>query len=248
MVLKRYFIKLSYKGTNYNGWQVQPNGKTIQGEINNVLTQLNHNTPVNIVGCGRTDTGVHASAYYAHFDFYTIKDAKTLIYKINSMLPKDIVIHDLFPINADAHSRFDAIERTYHYHIHTTKNAFINDTSMLFTQPLDIEKINNASQLLLTHNDFECFSKVKTDVSNFNCTVNKAEWHTTDNGYVFIISANRFLRNMVRAIVGTLIEVGIGKQSIADFKIILESKNRNKAGKSVIPKGLFLADVRYPYL
>jgi tRNA pseudouridine38-40 synthase len=248
MEVRRYFLELAYKGTNYCGWQIQPNVITLQEEINSVLTKLNHNSPINIVGCGRTDAGVHSSQFFAHFDFKTIGDLKTFKFKMNNMLSKDIAIYQIIEVNADAHARFDATERTYNYHIITKKNPFLVDTSMLFSQPLDIDKMNQASKILLNYNHFECFSKVKTDVSNFYCTITKAEWVKTENGYMFIISANRFLRNMVRAIVGTLLEVGTGTIPIDDLHQIIESKNRSKAGKSVLPNGLFLAEVKYPYL
>jgi tRNA pseudouridine38-40 synthase len=201
-----------------------------------------------VIGCGRTDTGVHASQFFAHFDFETVDNLQSFKFKMNKMLPKDIAIHQIFEVNANAHARFDAIKRTYHYHIITNKNPFLIDTSLLFTQPLDFNKMNQASKILMNHTNFECFSKVKTDVTNFNCTVTNAEWIKTENGYMFVISANRFLRNMVRAIVGTLLEVGAGTISIDDLHQIIESKNRSRAGKSVLPNGLFLAEVKYPYL
>ena len=248
MELKRYFIELSYKGTYYRGWQIQPNQITVQGEIEQVLSKLNHNSPINVIGCGRTDTGVHASQFFAHFDFETVDNLQSFKFKMNKMLPKDIAVHQIFEVNANAHARFDAIKRTYHYHIITNKNPFLIDTSLLFTQPLDFNKMNQASKILMNHTNFECFSKVKTDVTNFNCTVTNAEWIKTENGYMFVISANRFLRNMVRAIVGTLLEVGAGTISIDDLHQIIESKNRSRAGKSVLPNGLFLAEVKYPYL
>jgi tRNA pseudouridine38-40 synthase len=248
MELKRYFIELSYKGTYYRGWQIQPNQITVQGEIEQVLSKLNHNSPINVIGCGRTDTGVHASQFFAHFDFETVDNLQSFKFKMNKMLPKDIAIHQIFEVNANAHARFDAIKRTYHYHIITNKNPFLIDTSLLFTQPLDFNKMNQASKILMNYTNFECFSKVKTDVTNFNCTVTNAEWIKTENGYMFVISANRFLRNMVRAIVGTLLEVGAGTISIDDLHQIIESKNRSRAGKSVLPNGLFLAEVKYPYL
>ena len=248
MELKRYFIELSYKGTYYRGWQIQPNQITVQGEIEQVLSKLNHNSRINVIGCGRTDTGVHASQFFAHFDFETVDNLQSFKFKMNKMLPKDIAVHQIFEVNANAHARFDAIKRTYHYHIITNKNPFLIDTSLLFTQPLDFNKMNQASKILMNHTNFECFSKVKTDVTNFNCTVTNAEWIKTENGYMFVISANRFLRNMVRAIVGTLLEVGAGTISIDDLHQIIESKNRSRAGKSVLPNGLFLAEVKYPYL
>ncbi len=248
MELKRYFIELSYKGTNYNGWQIQPKGVTVQGEINAVLTQLNHNNPINIVGCGRTDTGVHASKFFAHFNFKPINDITTFVFKMNNMLPKDIAVHQLIEVDKTAHARFDATSRTYHYHIIINKNPFLVDTALLFTQQLDIKEMNKAASILLTHTNFECFSKVKTDVTNFNCTITKAQWIKTNTGYQFEIQANRFLRNMVRAIVGTLLEIGTNKTSIKDFEQIILSKNRSQAGKSVSANGLFLVDIKYPYL
>ena len=247
MDLKRYFIELSYKGTNYSGWQIQPNVITVQGQINDVLTKLNHNTSINVVGCGRTDAGVHASQFFAHFDFNGIDDLKTFKFKMNNMLPKNIAIHKVFEVKKESHARFDATERIYHYQIITSKNPFLVDTTMLLTQPIDINKMNQVAKVLLNYTDFECFSKVKTDVSNFNCTITKAEWIKTENGYTFIISANRFLRNMVRAIVGTLLEVGTGEISIDDLHQIIKSKNRSRAGKSVLPNGLFLAEVKYDF-
>jgi tRNA pseudouridine38-40 synthase len=248
MAVRRYFLELAYKGTNYSGWQIQPYVVTLQEQINSVLTKLNHNIPINIVGCGRTDAGVHAKQFFAHFDFETIDDLKLFKFKMNNMLPKDIAIHQIFKVNENAHARFDATERTYHYHIITNKNPFLVDTSMLFTQLLDIDKMNQASKILLNYTDFECFSKVKTDVKNFYCTITRAEWIKTENGYMFVISANRFLRNMVRAIVGTLIEIGGGNLSIDDLHQIIKSKDRSMAGKSVISNGLFLAEIKYPYL
>ncbi|MGV6861928.1 MAG: tRNA pseudouridine(38-40) synthase TruA [Putridiphycobacter sp.] len=247
MSLHRYFIQLSYKGTDFHGWQIQPNGNTVQAELNRALTQLNSNQPINVVGCGRTDTGVHASKFFAHFDFSMPIDLDHFKFKLNNMLPKSIAIQNISLVNENAHARFDAIERTYHYHIHNTKNPFLVDSSLMVTQTLNIERMNEVSQLLLNHTDFECFSKVKTDVSNFNCKVTKAIWHTTENGYYFEITANRFLRNMVRAIVGTLLEIGMGNISVKDFDRILHSKDRSQAGKSVLPNGLFLADIKYPY-
>jgi tRNA pseudouridine38-40 synthase len=246
--MERYFLKLSYKGTAYKGWQIQPNDTTVQGEINSALTKLNSMRPVNSMGCGRTDTGVHSSKFYAHFDFNKIEDIDNFKFKMNNMLPKDIVIHEVLKVNIDSHSRYDATSRTYNYYISRTKSPFTNETELLFPNDLDIDKMNKACLILFNYIDFECFSKVKTDVKTFNCTITEANWVSTENGLKFTISANRFLRNMVRAIVGTMIQIGQGKKEVEDLNKIIESKDRNLAGQSVAPNGLFLSDVTYPYL
>ncbi len=246
--MQRYFLKLSYNGTEFNGWQIQPNGRTVQGEINDTLTKLNRNVVVGCMGCGRTDTGVHATKFYAHFDFPLIKNISQFIYKMNNMLPNDIVIHDLILVKEDAHTRFDATSRTYNYYISSNKSAFNHELSLLLNQDLNIDKMNLACKTLLSHTDFEAFSKVKTEVKTFDCNITHAEWKKTEEGYVFIISANRFLRNMVRAIVGTMIEIGLEKWSVSELENIIISKSRSEAGKSVASNGLFLTDVNYPYL
>jgi len=248
MIDTRYFLKLSYNGTNYCGWQIQPNQKTVQGEINLVLTRLNKNKQILTMGCGRTDSGVHATQFYAHFDFLKIQDTSKFLYKLNTMLPHDIVIHDIIEVEPDAHSRYDAVSRTYQYRIITKKNAFQNDTALLLTSNLNIDKMNEASKLLLIYKDFEAFSKVKTAVNNFECTLSFANWEKNKNQIVFTITANRFLRNMVRAIVGTMLEIGVGNIELDEFRSIVESKNRSLAGKSVGATGLYLTEVTYPYL
>jgi tRNA pseudouridine38-40 synthase len=248
MQLQRYFLKLSYKGTNYCGWQIQPKDKTVQGEINGVLTKLNGLSPVSSMGCGRTDTGVHASLFFAHFDFREIKDLEVFRYKMNNMLPKDIVIHDIIKVDQEAHARYDAISRTYNYFLSDSKNAFNHDVTLELNVDLDIEKMNQACEILLTYTDFECFSKVKTEVNNFECTITQAYWEATNEGYVFVISANRFLRNMVRAIVGTMLEIGMKNIEAEEMHNVIKSKNRGSAGKSVLPNGLFLSDVKYNYI
>jgi tRNA pseudouridine38-40 synthase len=245
---QRYFLMLSYKGSDYCGWQIQPNDKTVQGEINAVLTKLNRLNPVSCMGCGRTDTGVHATKFYAHFDFMHIENKDIFKYKMNNMLPKDIVIHDLIEVDSDAHARYDATSRTYNYFLSTSKNAFNNEVSLEVNVDLDFEKMNEACDILINYTDFECFSKVKTEVNNFECSVSKAHWKKTKDGFVFVISANRFLRNMVRAIVGTMLEIGEGKIEPKNMIDIIESKSRNEAGKSVLPNGLFLVDIKYDYL
>lgn len=246
--MQRYFLKLSYKGTAYKGWQIQPNDITVQGEVNEVLTKLNGNVPVSTMGCGRTDTGVHASKFYAHFDFEPIEDIAKLRFKMNNMLPNDIVIHDVFKVIKEAHTRYDAISRTYNYFISQSKNAFNNDITLLFPYQLDLDKMNQACEILFKYIDFECFSKVKTDVKTFDCTITEAKWEQNNDGLKFTITANRFLRNMVRAIVGTMIEIGQGKLEVEDLHRIIKSKNRDLAGKSVLSNGLFLTDIKYTYL
>ncbi len=200
------------------------------------------------MGAGRTDTGVHATQMYAHFDYDTPINEPTLVHKLNSYLPKDIVIYAVKLVHNDAHCRFDASKRTYEYHINTFKNAFLQEQSWYFHQALDVELMNQAAQILLAHTNFQCFSKVNTDVNTFDCTVFEAYWTANNDHLVFTISANRFLRNMVRAIVGTLVNVGLHKITLADFSAIIESKNRDKAGFSVPAHGLFLTKIEYDYI
>ena len=242
----RYFIELAYKGTNYHGWQYQPEEDSVQETLNKALSLL-LKTYIEIVGAGRTDTGVHAKQMFAHFDFKTKIDASQLVHKLNSFLPKDIVILNILKVAADAHARFDATKRTYEYHIHTTKDAFENKGSYEFHLPLNIDKMNVACELLFKQNDFECFSKVNTDVNTFNCVIFEAHWQQDGSKLVFTIAADRFLRNMVRAIVGTMINIGTGKSSLADFEKIIESKDRSQAGFSVPAHGLYLTKIEYDY-
>ena len=243
----RYFIKLAYKGTNYHGWQYQPNATSVQENLNKAL-QVILNSEINIMGAGRTDTGVHAKEMYAHFDFETPINIQTLIHKLNSFLPKDIVIYDIIPVHNEAHARFDASKRTYEYHINTFKDAFLEDKSWYYHHDLDIDLMNKASKILFNHIDFQCFSKVNTDVNTFECTIFEAHWKKENNTIVFTISANRFLRNMVRAIVGTLVNIGLHKISLDDFNEIIKSKNRDNAGFSVPAHGLYLTKIEYDYI
>lgn len=243
--MQRHFLKLSYKGTNFFGWQIQPNQITIQEEIEKCLHQLYQSTTIQIIGCGRTDTGVHAKNYFAHFDAIRKFEANELRHKLNTMLHKDIAVQAVFFTDSNTHARFDAIKRTYKYQIHTEKDPFIYETSWLYKMELDVTLMNNACKLLLNHSDFECFSKVKTQVNNFNCTIYSAYWIKEKNQYRFEISANRFLRNMVRAIVGTLILVGQGKLGLEEFQKILDSNDRSQAGKSVPAEGLSLIKIEY---
>jgi tRNA pseudouridine38-40 synthase len=243
----RYFIELSYNGKNYYGWQIQPDVISVQEKLTKALSTILREE-IAIVGAGRTDAGVHASQMYAHFDIDKELD-DNFTYKLNAILPDDIVIYKTTKVADDAHARFDAVSRSYEYKIWLGRNPFLLDTTwQLNYKNIDIEAMNVAAKLLYDYEDFECFSKVKTDVHTFNCTVTNAEWKLEGNQLSFFISANRFLRNMVRAIVGTLLDIGLGKKSVEDFKTIIESKNRSKAGVSVPAKGLFLTKVEYDYI
>ena len=243
----RYFIKLAYNGTNYHGWQVQPNASSVQETLNNALS-VKLNSEINVMGAGRTDTGVHAREMYAHFDYDPTLDIESTLHKLNSYLPKDIVIYDIIPVHQEAHARFDAKKRTYQYHISSIKDVFSPEESWYYHQNLEIELMNQAAKILLNHTDFQCFSKVNTDVNTFNCTIFEAYWKQENNQLIFTISADRFLRNMVRAIVGTLVNVGLHKITLSDFNSIIENKNRNEAGFSVPAQGLFLTKIEYEYL
>lgn len=200
------------------------------------------------MGAGRTDTGVHAKMMYAHFDLEKNFDAASIVHKLNSFLPKDIAVFEIIPVADTAHARFDAKKRTYQYHIHTFKDVFQNDLSWYNPQKLDVELMNEAAKILLKHTDFECFSKVHTDVNTFNCKVFEAYWRQENHQLIFTISADRFLRNMVRAIVGTLINVGTKKITLVDFENIILSKKRSEAGFSVPAHGLYLTEIEYDYL
>lgn len=242
----RYFIKLAYNGTHYHGWQYQPNAASVQETLNKALSVI-LNTEIDVMGSGRTDTGVHAREMFAHFDTEKAFDPETLVHKANSFLPKDIVVYAIFAVPEEAHARFDAKKRTYEYHIHNFKNVFLQDLSWHCAQKLNVLKMNEAAKILLNHTDFECFSKVHTDVNTFNCNITEAFWKQENDKLIFTISADRFLRNMVRAIVGTLINVGIGKISVEDFNAVIESKKRSEAGFSVPAHGLYLTEIKYDY-
>lgn len=200
------------------------------------------------MGAGRTDTGVHAKEMYAHFDFEISFDIPNLVHKLNSYLPKDIAVYDIIPVHDEAHTRFDAVKRTYEYHVNTFKDVFSQDKSWYFHQKLDVDLMNEAAKLLFNHTDFQCFSKVNTDVNTFDCTIFQAYWKQENDSLIFTISANRFLRNMVRAIVGTLVNIGLYKTTLTDFNAIVESKNRDKAGFSVPAHGLYLTKIEYDYI
>ena len=240
----RYFIELSYNGTNYHGWQIQPDAVSVQEKINSALSTI-YQTEIEVIGAGRTDTGVHASQMFAHFDVDEEVD-ENLAFKLNSILPNDIFIKSINKVDDEKHARFDALERSYEYRIWLGRNPFLLDFSwQIHSQKPDVKLMNEAAKLLLKYEDFESFSKVKTDVYTFNCKVTQAFWKQENELLIFYISANRFLRNMVRAIVGTLLDVGLGKITVDEFKNIIESKNRSNAGLSVPAKGLFLTQIKY---
>ena len=242
----RYFIKLSFKGTSYHGWQIQPNAHTVQEELEYKLSVL-LKEEIQCMGCGRTDAGVHATEFYVHFDTRTeILKPTDFIFKINSFLSKDIAIERLIPVREDAHARFSAIERTYHYFIHFKKNPFKTETSYYKSKKPDINLMNKACELLYKHSNYECFSKSKTQVSNFECSIFAAHFENMEDGLCFKITANRFLRGMVRAVVGTLLMVGEGKMSIEGFEEVIKRRDRSLAGESVPACGLFLCKIKYP--
>lgn len=244
--MNRYFIQLSYKGTNYHGWQIQPNAISVQEVIEKTLTTVLRQK-IEIVGAGRTDTGVHASFFVLHFDVNEeLNGLENLVYKLNSLLPTDIAIQKIWQVANDLHARFNAVSRTYKYYISTKKNPFKADTSFKYLLPIDIGKMNEAARILAEYEDFTSFSRLHTDVKTNNCKILWAEWEVLNTQLIFTIKADRFLRNMVRAIVGTLLEVGKGKLSLNDFRKIIETKDRAAAGASAPAKGLFLVDVEYP--
>ncbi len=240
----RYKIIISYNGTPFCGWQKQPNAKTIQGEIEHALNTLLQ-TDIDLIGCGRTDTGVHAKNYCAHFNSETLINTSDLVYRLNKILASEIAIHSIKKVAEDFHSRFDAISRTYHYKIHQQKDAFLVNSSWLIAQELDIVKMNDACKFLMGTMEFGSFCKGEPPNKNYKCTVTQAKWIKSDSHIQFQITANRFLRNMVRAIVGTCLEVGTGKLSVDEFQKIIDSNSRSEAGISVPAHGLYLVDVKY---
>ncbi|MBR6130582.1 MAG: tRNA pseudouridine(38-40) synthase TruA [Bacteroidales bacterium] len=244
----RYFLHLAYNGAPFFGWQVQPDHPSVQEVLERSLSLLLHQEHIAVTGCGRTDTGVHAADYYAHFELEETLDAeglKRLRDQLNSFLPKEIAIFDIFPVKPRAHARFDAVERTYQYFVSIRKNPFTFQQRYFSFRTPDIERMNEAAALLLENEDFTSFSKVHTQVNNFICHVTHAQWVLEGDDLVFTITANRFLRNMVRAVVGTLLDVGFGKLSVSDFQNIINQKDRCKAGISVPADALFLTNVRY---
>lgn len=240
----RYFIHIAYDGTNYSGWQKQPNAITAQEVIEKALGTILRQK-VEIIGAGRTDAGVHARDMVAHFDHKNIADLEKLKRNLNSLLPPDIAINKIEKVADDAHARFDAKSRMYEYHIATTKNPFLKGIACTIYYPIDLETMNKAATKLLGTHDFQCFSKVHTDVSNYFCTITRAEFVATDNEIVFTIEANRFLRGMVRAIVGTLVDIGARRKKIDDIEKILASKDRCMAGQAMAAEGLFFIRAEY---
>lgn len=251
--MMRYFITLSYDGSAYHGWQIQPNGTSVQETLQQALSTLLR-TSIEVVGAGRTDAGVHATMMVAHFDFPASEgevcsdplDCAQLTYKLNKILPPDIAVQQVRPVADDMHARFSATLRTYHYFVHLRKNPFRRRYSWQLYGNIDFQRMNEAASTLLEYRDFTSFSKVNTDTKTNECIITEAHWDELEPGvWRFTISANRFLRNMVRAIVGTLIEVGRGKLSIEDFRQVIEQKNRCSAGESVPGNALFLVDIKY---
>lgn len=241
----RYFIYFQYNGAGYHGWQRQPNGSSVQETLEDAMSTLMR-TPIALTGAGRTDAGVHARYMAAHFDTDITFDAALVVKRLNVYLPADIAIFNIEPVADTLHARFDAVSRTYQYHVHTHKDAFINTQSLQVQPNIRFDLMNQAAQVLFDYIDFTSFSKLHTDVKTNNCTITHAQWtQLSEHRWVFTITANRFLRNMVRAIVGTLLQVGTQKITIDDFKRIIESKDRCQAGTSAPAHGLYLTDVQY---
>jgi len=239
----RFFIDISYDGSNYHGWQVQPNADTVQHHINNALSTI-LNIKIEVVGAGRTDTGVHAKQLIAHFDINFSLDVKKTILKMNGFLNDDIAINNIFLVTNDAHARFSALSRTYEYRISTLKDPFINHSLLLYRN-LDIKNMNIACNYIKGTADYSSFAKSHSDNYTNNCNIYSAKWHLSNDQIIFTIKADRFLRNMVRAIVGTMIEIGDGKKSAENIKTIISGKDRTLAGYSVPANGLSLLNIEY---
>ena len=244
---QRYFIELSFKGTAYHGWQTQPNAMSVQQAIEEAVSVL-IKEKIRLTGAGRTDTGVHANYFVAHFTSWSAlpHQLSEIMRKLNHMLPHDIAILSIFPVKYNDHCRFNALSRTYKYFISKRKNPFKQETSYHISTPLNIDEMNKAAAELFKHNDFSSFCRSNTDVGTHICNIIHAGWEETDEMLVFTIKANRFLRNMVRAIVGTMLEIGYGKLTVESFREIIEAKDRRKAGTSAPARGLFLTDIEYP--
>ncbi|MCR5642023.1 MAG: tRNA pseudouridine(38-40) synthase TruA [Prevotella sp.] len=241
----RYFVTFSYDGSRYHGWQIQPNGDSVQAQLQRGLSLLLRQE-VMVTGAGRTDAGVHARMMVAHFDFPTSLDEKQLAYKLNKLLPGDIAIAGVRQVEENLHARFSATSRMYRYYIHTAKNPFLRNTSCELHYPLDFNKMNEAADMLKKYDDFGAFCKAHADVKTTLCKVTVARWHqTSPTTWYFEIRANRFLRNMVRAVVGTLIDVGRGRLTMEDFQRVVEGKKRTEAGESMPAHALFLEDITY---
>ena len=242
----RYFLEFSYRGTAYNGWQKQNNALGVQQVIEEAMAKV-FRRPIELTGSSRTDTGVHAEQQFAHFDLTPpIDNTELLIYKLNGLVPRDIAILNILAVDEDVNARFAATHRKYEYRITRNKNPFLTGLAFMLKADLDIAAMNEAASLLLKHNDFESFSKIHTNVNNFRCNISEAVWVDSGSMLVFHVTANRFLRGMVRALVGTLLDVGKGKKTVADFERIILSRNRKEAGAQAPAEGLFLTEVGYP--
>lgn len=241
----RYFIEIAYNGKNYHGWQIQPDAISVQEVLEEAMSTI-FQDEMKVMGAGRTDTGVHARQLFAHFDRDAIADLDDCVFRINCLLPKDISVKRIIPVPQDAHARFDAVERAYEYLITSVKNPFQVDFMYLIHKKLDVDRMNEAAKILLEYTNFQCFSKNKTGVKTYHCDIKEAVWSVRGNELVFTIVADRFLRNMVRAIVGTLLEIGLKKITLDDFHAILKSKDRSNAKTSAPAHGLYLTKVTYP--
>ena len=244
----RYLLELSYNGKNFHGWQRQPNANSVQQTLEDCFSLI-FDDKISLVGAGRTDAGVHAKYFCAHFDYNKqIRNKKNLLFKLNSYLGEDIVIRNIYEVSEFFHARFDAISRSYEYFLTISKDPFLNNLSYNLKKELDFSKMNLAAMSLYKYTNFKCFSKSNTDVKTFECNITNAKWVNENGVWVFKISANRFLRNMVRAIVGTLIEIGLNKYDIQHIEKVINSKNRQNAGYSVPAHGLYLTNIIYPAL
>ena len=246
--MPRYFIHLAYDGTAYHGWQIQPNGTSVQQVLNEALTTILRQA-VMVHGAGRTDAGVHAKQFFAHFDpehSFSPEECKQLVFSLNAILPKDIAVYEVFPVKPDSHARFSAISRTYEYLIIQRKDPFFVNRAWFNSQKIDVNLMNRGAAILMEYSDFGCFSKSNTQVKTFKCQIMHAAWENDGQLLKFIISADRFLRNMVRAIVGTMTELGLGKITLDELIKIIESGNRKMAGFSVPAQGLYLTKIQYP--
>ena len=244
--MQRYFLQLSFNGTKYHGWQFQPNALTVQEVLEKSLSTLLREE-ISVVGAGRTDSGVHALFFVAHFDSENQHlDKENLVFKLNNFLPKDIAVQKIKKVSKDFHARFSAISRTYKYYIIIWKDPFSVETAYRLTGKIDDEKMNQAARILFEYDDFTSFSRLHTDVKTNLCKIYRADWTKENEMLVFTIKADRFLRNMVRAIVGTMLEVGRGKMGAEDFRKVIEKKDRGAAGASAPPSGLFLTHIDYP--
>lgn len=243
--MPRYFVELKFKGTKYAGWQRQKNSLTVQELVDKAISTI-LKSEILTTGCGRTDSGVHARYFVAHFDYINEIDKKNFIYKVNAILPEDIAILNIYKVQDNAHARYSAISRTYEYIITKKKDPFEIDTALFFPHELNLNLMNNACELLKKYEDFSSFAKLHSNTKTNICKIFNAFWLENNEKIIFKITANRFLRNMVRAIVGTMLEIGQEKINLNEFVKIIESNDRSKAGKSVDAKGLFLIDVNYP--